>query len=439
MNMIMVLGARPLRWLKRLLPKGQFVRSVAVLVGGTVLGQGLVILVSPILTRLYTPDDFGILAVYISCLSILGSVASLCYELAIPLPEDDKTAASLLVLSLAIVVGISCLVGLGVWLVGEQVVYLVSAPALKPYLWLLPLSFLGMGIYQALSGWAVRKGYFTRIAQTKLSQSIGKVVTQIGMGIIVPGSFGLLLGDVIGRVSGTGTLATLTWRKHSTVLRQVDVSEVRRAASRYRRFPLLSSAATLLNNLGLRLPTLLLASLYGSQVVGWLDLGDRVLIVPLALIGAAIKQVYVNETALAMRTDPERLPRIFFKVMGSMFLIAFPYIGFMAVFAPRLFPIVFGAEWAEAGVYVQFLAVMFLLQSMANPTSGTIDVLERQDLHLLREVTRIVLLSGVFVVIGVLHLEPVMGVALFGVAGSIIYMLYLGISFYAIRASMRET
>ncbi|MGB9859042.1 MAG: lipopolysaccharide biosynthesis protein, partial [Moorellaceae bacterium] len=120
--------------LKVLLPKSSFTRNVAVLTGGTAAGQAMVVLASPILTRLYTPEDFGVLAVYSSVLSIVSVVASLRYELAIPLAEDDETAANLLLLSLTIGVGVSLLTGILTWLLGDQIVTWTNTLALKPYL-----------------------------------------------------------------------------------------------------------------------------------------------------------------------------------------------------------------------------------------------------------------------------------------------------------------
>ncbi len=134
--------------LKSLLPKSSFARNVAVIAGGTAAGQSIVVLASPIITRLYTPEEFGVLAVYTSFLGILSVLASLRYELAIPLPEKDRDAASLLVLSLGIVVFMSLFIGVGIWILGDYIIHWFNTPALHAYLWLLPLGVLMTGVYQ---------------------------------------------------------------------------------------------------------------------------------------------------------------------------------------------------------------------------------------------------------------------------------------------------
>lgn len=425
-------------WLRHVLPQGRFTWNVALLAGGTALGQALVVLVSPLLTRLYTPGDFGILAVYIAILSIFSVIAALAYEIAIPLPREDTTAANVLVLALSIVLMVSLLVGVATWLGAPFLTRLVQTPGLQSYLWLLPLGLLGVGAYQVFNEWAVRKGTFHVIAQTRLSQSIGMVVTQVGLGVMSAGPIGLLVGDVIGRISGTGTLVASLWRRDRATLRQVTLSGMRQVAIRYRRFPLLSSGGLLLNSFGLQLPLLLLVAFYSPQVVGWLALAQRVLGIPLGLIAAAVSQVYVSESARALHTAPEQLPRLLMQVTWGMLAIALPYVGLLALVAPMLFPLVFGPEWAEAGVYVRLLAVMFLLDGIATPTGGTLDVLERQDLHLLREIIRVALMSSVVACAGLMGFAPVTTIALFGGAGSLIYILYFLVSLYAMRVRARQ-
>src|SRR5690606_17674747 len=116
-------------------PRGSFARNVGVLAGGAALGQGITLLAAPLLSRLYSPDDFGLLAVYASLLGILSVAANLRYELAIPLPEGDEEAAQVLGLSLAVTVVVSLLAALVVWALGERLLGLIGSPALRPYLW----------------------------------------------------------------------------------------------------------------------------------------------------------------------------------------------------------------------------------------------------------------------------------------------------------------
>jgi O-antigen/teichoic acid export membrane protein len=417
---------------KALLPKGNFARSVTMLAGGTALGQALVVLASPLLTRLYTPEDFGVLGVYISLLAMLVVIASWRYELAIPLLEDDASASNLLVLAMIVVLLMSALTGMVVWLMGEQVISWTNTPALQPYLWLLPLGLLGAGLYQALNYWAVRKQKFGTLAQTKLYQSIAMVVVQVGAGVFHLRPLGLLLGDVVGRTNGSGTLAVLSWRESSASFKQVSFAGIRQLAARYRRFPLLSSGSALLNAAGLQLPIILLAGFYGPQVVGWFALGQRIVGIPMSLIGRSVAQVYMGEAA-KLRGNPDTLNRLYWKTAKRLLLIGVVPFALLALCSGWLFVVVFGESWREAGLYVQLMSAMFLVQFVVVPLSQTLNILEQQDWQLLWDVGRLAAVVGGLVVVHLFSWPAWSAVATYSASMLAAYLALLGLSSLAIR------
>lgn len=120
------------------LPGGVFARHVVTLASGTAMGQLLLVLALPVLTRLYSPADYGALAVYSATLLVLLVLVSLRFEVAIPLPEDDQVAGSLLALSLLSLAAVTLVVSVLVWLTGDALVARAKVPALRPYLWLIP-------------------------------------------------------------------------------------------------------------------------------------------------------------------------------------------------------------------------------------------------------------------------------------------------------------
>lgn len=418
--------------LEKVLPKGQLARSVTVLVGGTASGQALLVIASPLLTRLYAPEDFGTLAVYTSILGIISVVASLRYELAIPLPEKDEEAVNILVLSLGIVIVMSLLVGLGIWVLGDQIVLWVNAPALKPFLWLLPLGVCTVGTYQVFNYWAVRKQAFGRIARTRVNQGLGTVLTQIGLGFLKLGPLGLLIGHIVGQGAGTTTLAALVYREDKQALETVSLREVRHMAWRYQRYPLLSSLSGLINSAGLQLPALLLASFYGLQVAGWFTLGQRVIGVPMSLVGQAVSQIYLGEAAQRARQNPGSLHSLFLKAAHRLLLLGIVPLGVLALSGPWLFAWIFGDSWRDAGTYMQILSLMFLIQFVVVPLSQTLNILERQAWQLGWDVGRLLLVMIALLVAYTLSWPPVGAVAMYSVAMLVSYIALFGLSLRAL-------
>lgn len=419
--------------LKSRFQANSFIGNVLVLSGGTVLAQGITVVVSPALTRLYRPDDFGVLMVFGSLSSILLLVSSFRYEAAILLPEDDQSSANVLAVCFLLVFFMSILTGFGIWLMGSFICELTRTPSLQPYLMLLPVSLLGAGSYQILSHWAMRKRDFRRLARTRLIQSMGQAAVQVGLGLLGLGPPGLLLGFIVGQASGSGSLAFWAIRRNKQAFRHISLSGMFWALRRYRRFPLLSAGPALLNGIGLQLPGLMLTFLYGARVAGLFSLSQRVLGIPVTLLGASVAQVFFAEAANLAKKSPQNLEKLLYQSLRNMFLIGAPVTLLVAFGIPGIIPFVFGPEWKEAGVYLQPLSMVFLMQFVANTVGGIIDVLERQDIHLLRELTRIFLITGSLFLASHFLVGPTTAVILLSVAGSAGYGLSVFLSWRAIK------
>ena len=370
-------------------PESRFARSVAILAGSAALGQTVTVLASPILTRLYTPDDFGVLAVYSSILGILSVVAGWRYELAIPLPEKDEDAVNLMALSLGIVALMSFLTGLGAWFLRGQIVHWVRTPALQPYLWFLFPGVLLLGGYQIFNHWAVRKQAFGEIAKTRLYQGLGATVAQVIGGFINLGALGLIAGQVIGQSAGLITLIKLALKDNT--MRIVNKRQMLYLARRYQRFPQCSSFSSVINAAGLQLPALLLGSFYGPQVVGWFVLTQRVLGVPMNMVGQAISQVYMGTGSRLVNRDVRALYLLFIKTALRLLLIGIVPLGILTISGPWLFVRVFGSNWESAGHYLQVLSLAFLAQFVIVPLSQTANMLEYQDWQLRWDIFRLIL------------------------------------------------
>lgn len=418
------------------IPQGGLSRGVLTLVAGTGLAQLIVILSSPVLTRLYSPADYGVFAVAISVLSLLLTITCLRYEFAIPLPEDDVAAANVLALCLVVALCLSSVAAVVLWMAGGSLLTFLGAPALGPYVMLIPLGQLGGGAVGALTFWAVRTRRFADIAAMRLTQSAVLVAAQVGLGLLGAGPPGLLVGDVSGRIAGSNRLAVAGWRSHASSFRQVSRAGMVAVARRYRRFPILSSPSALLNTLANQAPLLLLVALYSAPVGGQYALADRLCSLPLTLIAGAVAQVFVAESAQLAREQPEELRRLYRSTTLSLARTAFFPAVLLAVTAPFLAGPIFGSNWQQAGLYVAILAPMYYLTFVTTATGDVLSVLERQDLHLGRELLRFGFLASPIVVAAALGLPPVWAIVLLSVMGCVNYALYGLFSWRAIEVNV---
>jgi lipopolysaccharide exporter len=395
------------------LPGGAFARHVVTLASGTALGQLLLVLALPVLTRLYTPADYGALAVYSSVLTVLLVLASLRFEAAIPLPDDDRAAGSLLALSMLALAVVTLVVSVLVWLAGDTLVTSAKVPALRRYLWLIPIGLAGGGAFQALSYWAIRRRAFGRIARAKVSQGIGQVATQIGLGVLNSGAPGLLIGDVIGRVAGGGGITLLALRDRAFA--NVSRASLVEAAGRYRRFPLMLTFSGLLNVGSLQLPSILFAAGFGAAAAGLYALSYKMLVLPTMLVAQAVGQVFLSRAA-ALAGEPARLRALSERTALALFAGGLPAFCAVAIAGPRLFAIVMGPQWEQAGRYAQVLAPWFALWLVSNPLSGLLNIREWQGSALAFTAVEFLLRLG-SLLIGMHRGSPILAVALLSVSG----------------------
>ena len=278
-----------------------FAGDVLKLVTGTTFAQLLGILVAPILTCLYGPEAFGILALFMSITGIVQVISCLRYELSIMLPQTDEEAANLLGVSLVSATLITVLTVLVIALGGHLFVNLLNAPELESYLWLIPPMVLMSGYFLALNYWNSRTKHFGRLSIARVTNSVVAAGGKVGAGLSgFTNSGSLILANLTGASISTLTLGGQIWRDDRDLLRRgIKLDRMADGVKRYRKFPLINTWAGLLNVLSWQLPNFLLSAFFSTTVVGYYALGDRVLRLPMNLVGSAIAQVFYQRASEA--------------------------------------------------------------------------------------------------------------------------------------------
>ena len=413
-------------------------RGVAVLVGGTGIAQLGLLLAAPVLTRLYTPSDLGLYGAAGAIVAVTFTVGSLRYEQAIPLPAADRDAAALVLLCGFLGLTTGLILGAAMVILAAPITRLLGEPRLADWTWLIVLMHLGASLYQVMGTWAVRVKAFSEIARTRIGQTVVLAVSQVGLGVVMRNPVGLLAGDALGRSVGAGRLTSQFINWNSAVGARPRYRDLRDMAVRYRRFPLLSSWSALLNAMGGQLPLVYLLAVHGTAAAGLLVLAQRVVSLPNNLLGSSVAQVYLAEAAVHARGDRRRLGPLFLGTVVELLTIGVPIALGLCLVGLLAFPVIFGDAWAQAGTFLALLTPMYSLGLVGGAVGGTLDVLERQDLHLAREASRITLLCVAIGVAWLVRLDAVGSVALIGAAGAGGYIIYISMSWYALAGIKTE-
>jgi O-antigen/teichoic acid export membrane protein len=368
-------------WIK----KSEFAGNVSKLVAGTALGQLITILVSPILTRLYSADDFGILAVYFSISSILSVIISLRFEMAIVLPDEEEEAIDLVLLGLILSFLLSFIILLIFMFLQKEIVTLIGHPEIGLYLYFVPLSTLFYGSYQVLSYWMSRIKQFKDLAVSKTVKETGMAGIQLSMGwIIYTGAMGLITGQIAGNAFATGVLLIKSYKQIKKRLLSDLVINLKNIFYKYKKFPVYTSWATLINSLSQNIPALLLAVFFLPATAGYYAIATRVLTVPSILIGNSVRQVYYQQ-ASSLYNEGKSIFKLYKKVTTQLGLLAIIPTGVLILFGKPLFEIIFGLSWGEAGIFASILALWLFFGFMNPPAMVTVFILEINQLHLIWE------------------------------------------------------
>jgi len=343
------------------------------------MGQIIVVAASPVLTRLYTPEGFGLLAVFTSIISILSVIASLRYQLAIPLPESEEETADVVTLSLLIVLATTAIAALASFMFRESLAELLNTPQLATYFWLIPIGLVLIGTYQVFNYWAIRVKAFPAIAQTKITQA--GLMTTIQVAGFMMGPVSLLLGRIIGQGAGTFTLAKQANKHHPFKKTNITIAGLKTVATRYKHFPIYSSWAGLLNAGGAQVPPIFFAAFFGPAAAGAYMLAQRVINLPMAVVATAVADAFLPNAVEAHRANrlSSEVPTLF----HILAILVFPPAAVLFVIAPDLFALAFGPDWREAGEIVRWLAPMLAIQFQINPLSRIFLALERQRLAMI--------------------------------------------------------
>mgnify|MGYP001210294169 FL=1 len=401
--------------------RGNFAKSVVMISGSTVVAQALNFLLSTIITRIYTPEQYGVLTVYSSILGLIVIVASLNYEWGIPIADNDRKAMNVLQLSFAILLVFSAGVLVFFSVFGKRVLSSLNAKGLVNYIYLIPIGVFLSGSYNILLQWAYRKKDFRAISKTKIAQSIVGNGTKIGLGVAGTGSVGLIIGQILSQCAGIYTfMRTLVDNEENRHI-GFDWDGIITAAKRYRNFPIFSAPSSLLNTLGLQLPVLFITSFYGGKVLGFYGLANSVVNLPMVLIGTSIADVLYAEAAGGGKNDPRKVNELMNKLVKRLLIVGLIPLSVLLLFGPFLFALVFGKNWYEAGVYARIIAFLVFFRFLFTPFDRLFAVFERQKISLFLDSLRVVLVVTAFGIAKLLDLSSYLAIALYSLAMCIVY------------------
>jgi O-antigen/teichoic acid export membrane protein len=408
---------------------------VAVLAGGTALGQAVLIAVSPLLTRLYSPSDIGRFGVFSAAVGVGAVVACLRYEAAI-VSADPEDVAPVTALAMALLVPASILAALAVELGAHAgVLGLAEIGPIGVALLCPTLALAGMA--NVLRFWFIRQQNLRPVSILVVLQNTARAGAQLALGLGKAAWVGLLLGDAIGRASGVAGLARSALREVRRDPQALTRARMSAVALKYRSFSTYFLVSSLIDVVAISLPVPLMAQAFGADTAGQFSLVQRVTAAPVALIAGTFADAFHGRLAALAREAPAAALSLFWRSFRTLLLVALAPTLVLSLLSRQLFPLVFGAQWSEAGAMASLIGPWLLAQFVVGPLSRAVLVYEGQRLKMIYDILALALVVGAFRSCQAARATAVQTVGVLTVVETAAYAVYFLILVMIIRKSTK--
>lgn len=399
-----------------------FFKSVFLLVRGNVLAQIITFIFLPILTRLYSPENYSVLAIYFSLVTILGSIACLRFEIAIPIVKRESEAKKLLHLSLLSSIVFFIFSMLVVFLSLDITSNIKLFNDIGYLIWLVPIGTFFYSIYNALVYWNTRNKYFKDIATTKVTQSLLGNITSTILGLSSLGPLGLIIGQIINFSSGIYRLRI----KQKKSIKKSYFKELYITFLRNKKYPKYSVLESIANTGSIQLPIIIIGFYYLGPEAGYLMIAMRILGIPMTLIGASISQVYISNAP-----KQNDIYKYTLSICVKLTKIAIVPFLLLLITSPYIYTIILGENWSGIGKYIAMMIPWFFMQIICSPISMSLHIINKHKIALrLQIVGFIIRVLGTYLC-ALLFIDNLVIYYIF--SGFVFYILYLSVVIYSLK------
>lgn len=336
--------------------KSEFAKNIFTLTSGTAIAQTITLLISPILSRIYTPDDFGLFAFYMSIVGTLALIATFRYEMAVLIPKEEMVSVSIVYLSLVIDFLLCIFLFIVIVILGFSIPDRFSINhLLKIWLYILPVLVFFLGSGNVFQHWFNRQKKYKILAAAKIIRSVGTNGLTLIIGITGAGALGLFMGNLIGIVLFNLYFIVKIYYFDRDKFKFLDKSSLIPLAKKHKDLALANTPQSLMETFQINGIIYLLKIFFNSTIIGWYSFAMRILQAPMWLIVTSIAQVFYKEASENYQKGIN-IKSTVIKTIKMTALVGLPALIVLVLAGPPLFTFIFGQQWTEAGVYARILA-----------------------------------------------------------------------------------
>lgn len=404
------------------LRQSSFLKNILIVMSGTALAQIIAYSLSPIISRLFTPEDFGIFGSFTAVAGIIGALITLDYSQALMLPKEKSEAINLLCLAIISTILIGSLAGT-IGFIKSSLFFSLTKTRGVWFLFLFLLTLITTGVNNSLQAWAVRSKEFKRTSVSQVIRSIGSSSSRILFGIFKTGSSGLIISNFLANAMASLNLIKVVVNDLKVYKENISLSKIKSLAREYIDFPLYSASQNFINAISSGLPVLLISKFYGLSGAGAYAFGISILQAPMGLILTALRQVLFQK-ACEFQHEGKGIFMLYARTVLVLFSMAIIPSLILIIWAPQIFSFIFGARWHLAGVLARSLIIWMLFVFCNLPAILFARIIRVQRLVFFYDLG-VLTIRTVTLIFGGIYLKLTQTVMLFSIIGALLNLFLI--------------
>ena len=356
--------------------QNDFFYNVIKISASTILSAITIAIALPIITLIFSADELGKYQLLISVITVFGVISCFKYEMAIVLPKEDSVAGKVYNLCLYALLVFCTILAFVLYFTSGLPLKWINAENLIVSYWLIPTGVLFFGFFEIIKSGLLRKKLFNEFSQARLYQVLFTQILMITFGYLSPTLLSMFLAFVFGHI-----ISSALFIKKSIISNKKKQNiKILEIAQRFKKFPTFNTPMVFSNTLSNELPVFFLATYFSSEQLGYYMLANRLIIIPMNLIGTAINKVYFQKASEYFNNDKNLIMPLYINTTKKLIAFGLIPLAVLLLLSPKIVSFVFGNKWADAGVMMQILSIGAFFKFITSPISTTFTILNKQEI-----------------------------------------------------------
>jgi len=408
----------------KLISQNDFIKSVATLATGTVISQIIPLLLAPLISRLYNPTDYAVLATYSSITIIITIISTGMYDSALMLDKEDEQAVNTGALAVLITIGVTLASILIILVFQSFIINRIHNPGFRLWLYLVPCTVFFQGFYQTLNLWNNRKQRYKRLAANRIVMTAVTTSLTLLLGYLNFHEKGLIISLITGQAISFIILFIQTIKVDSALIPLISKAQLVYSLKHHKDFPKYNMPQGFLDALKDSSLVWIISFYFGNVALGSFSFAKSIIMRPLQVIGGSVSQVFYQR-ASKIYNETGDIWNISKRTLLNLVLIGLPFAILIFVFGGDIFHIIFGNLWKQAGVFSEILIFWLFISFVASPFGSVPIILHKQHFFFLFSIIYSVVPIIIIFLAGSLHIGVNNSIYGFSIANIIIMLTIL--------------